>query len=162
MQISYFFEAERYMNGNERSFLNPFPASFSIETTRHPCYICKIIWQIALHCYFGGPSLGCWAKRGFVVFGPYINGRSKLKHKPKSSQKSTIFPLTSVPPLFMVYPWVLWGIGRSFTYNTSRRRFFDVVVAEKIQFFISIFRFCVLIYGGRAGSTGVQDRPGLS
>jgi hypothetical protein len=36
------------------------------------------------------------------------------------------------------------------------------VVAEKIQFFISIFRFCVLIYGGRAGSTGVQDRPRLS
>ena len=70
VQISYVLQVNTDMNGNGRSFSNPFTAPFSIEKTQRPSIICKIVCQITLHFYFSGASLGYQAKHGFVAFGP--------------------------------------------------------------------------------------------
>ena len=70
VQISYALQVEMNMNGNGRSFSNPFTDPISIEQTQPPNFICKIVCQMTLPHHFSIPSLGCWAKHGFVAFGP--------------------------------------------------------------------------------------------
>ena len=70
-----------YITGNVRSFSNPFTTPISIENAQRSSIICRIVWQIALNYRFSSPYVGCWGKRGFVVFCPYIRDRSGLKFK---------------------------------------------------------------------------------
>jgi hypothetical protein len=150
------------MNEIGRSFSNPFTAPIFIENNQRLSIICKIVWQIARLCRFGGPSLGCWAKRGFVSFDPYISDRSRLKHMGKNSEKLNVVMNWQSRILFTRILWIGGDSRDYFTSYTLYWNFSRVWWFHIAQFLCQKFDLMWLIYGTSARSTVVRDRPGLS